>query len=556
MRAGVSQLLQTPTAAPAAAAVPPAAALVNGYAGVQQSEPASQAEPAARCNGALTAAAAASGSNDFVAGSNSCSSDMSCLTRLGSSSAAAAAVMVAGAIGDSNSSSSTAASDSSLGPPAAAAAAAAAVSAPVMQLFLQLIASLTPAQQQPPQQQHLSKPQPVRQVSQLQLQQQRKPLVLSLKIAGVHWWYNSTSHASELTAGYYNTDSRDGYFPILELCERYNVNLTITCVEMCDAQHPSYALCGPEGLLRQIRAMAARRKVTLSGENALPIFTPHGIDATALDRVVSNVRACRSASLRSCSSWPGPGPSNAGSSGGYGRQQYHQQHYSSGGWGSYQQQQQQQQHQSMLHSMGNGALGATSLADSIHRQCSGGWPPQPQPQHEQQPRLMQQQHQQQLLWYGADRLGGHQHTGSHITSNSRNFSELGTLLQVYSSGSSVTSGTPRGGLGPSSSSGGGSGGGVYCGALWQQRSSESQISGGRSSPNGDGSNDRSGGEQQQQRAGAGKAAAGSGGGSSSEADVLPAMRAFTFLRLGPEILQPECHTSWMRFMHRMLNERA
>ncbi|WIA31402.1 hypothetical protein OEZ86_002301 [Tetradesmus obliquus] len=104
--------------------------------------------------------------------------------------------------------------------------------------------------------------------------QQQQRLVLTLKIAGVHWWYNSTSHASELTAGYYNTDSRDGYSPILQLCEKHAVNLTLTCVEMCDAQHPSYALCGPEGLLRQIRAMAAKQQVTLSGENALPIFTP------------------------------------------------------------------------------------------------------------------------------------------------------------------------------------------------------------------------------------------------------------------------------------------
>jgi hypothetical protein len=418
------------------------------------------------------------------------------------------------------------------------------------------------------------------------LSQQRRPLVLSLKIAGVHWWYNSTSHASELTAGYYNTDSRDGYSPILELCERYNVNLTITCVEMCDAQHPSYALCGPEGLLRQIRAMAAHRKVTLSGENALPIFTPNGIDATALDRVVSNVRACRMASLRSCSSWPGPGPSSnagagssrGGSGGGYGQhyqqqqqqqqQQFqpnnhHQQQQYSGGWGSVSQTQQP----SMLASLGGMSSSGYGL-DSIQRQSSGsgGWPPQQPPQHQQQQqRLLQQQHQQQQqLWYGDDRVGGNQHTRSHITSNSRNFSELGTLLQVYGSGGSGSAGTPGSGV----AVGGGLGAGAFAGGFWQQRSSDGsgQLgNGGRSSSpgvdsSGSGQQQHHPQHQQQRRLGQGKAGAAGGGsssgGGSGQSELLPAMRAFTFLRLGPEILQSECHTSWMRFMHRMLNERA
>lgn len=36
------------------------------------------------------------------------------------------------------------------------------------------------------------------------------------------------------------------------LLQRHGVGLTLTCVEMCDAQHPPEALCGPEGLLRQV----------------------------------------------------------------------------------------------------------------------------------------------------------------------------------------------------------------------------------------------------------------------------------------------------------------
>lgn len=34
------------------------------------------------------------------------------------------------------------------------------------------------------------------------------------KIAGIHWWYFSQSHAAEVTAGYYNVYGRDGYLPV------------------------------------------------------------------------------------------------------------------------------------------------------------------------------------------------------------------------------------------------------------------------------------------------------------------------------------------------------
>lgn len=27
---------------------------------------------------------------------------------------------------------------------------------------------------------------------------------LAIKVAGIHWWYKSRSHAAEMTAGYYN----------------------------------------------------------------------------------------------------------------------------------------------------------------------------------------------------------------------------------------------------------------------------------------------------------------------------------------------------------------
>lgn len=47
-------------------------------------------------------------------------------------------------------------------------------------------------------------------------------------------------------------EAHDGYAGILELCAQHGLVATLTCVEMCDGQHPPEALCGPEGLLRQV----------------------------------------------------------------------------------------------------------------------------------------------------------------------------------------------------------------------------------------------------------------------------------------------------------------
>ena len=109
--------------------------------------------------------------------------------------------------------------------------------------------------------------------------------------ARVHWWYNSRSHAAELTAGYFNTRSgdnvpeRDGYEPIVKICGKYGARLNFTCTEMRDIEHPFFSRCGPEGLLRQIRAAAARYGVKVAGENALCRF-----DQDAYDKIITNCR--------------------------------------------------------------------------------------------------------------------------------------------------------------------------------------------------------------------------------------------------------------------------
>ncbi|KAL2652859.1 hypothetical protein R1flu_020987 [Riccia fluitans] len=108
---------------------------------------------------------------------------------------------------------------------------------------------------------------------------------LSGKVAGIHWHYGTRSHAPELTAGYYNTRYRDGYYPIAEMFSRYGVTLNFTCIEMKDAEQPESALCSPEGLLRQVVLAARKAGIRLAGENALPRY-----DQTAHDQVVNKSR--------------------------------------------------------------------------------------------------------------------------------------------------------------------------------------------------------------------------------------------------------------------------
>ena len=123
-------------------------------------------------------------------------------------------------------------------------------------------------------------------------ERKRRVPALAIKCAGVHWWYNSRrSHAAELTAGYFNTRSgdyapeRDGYEPIVKICAKHEARLNFTCAEMRDIEHPFFSRCGPEGLLRQIRAAAGRHGVKVAGENALCRF-----DQDAYDKIITNCR--------------------------------------------------------------------------------------------------------------------------------------------------------------------------------------------------------------------------------------------------------------------------
>lgn len=93
--------------------------------------------------------------------------------------------------------------------------------------------------------------------------QKPRSCVLGVKLAGIHWYYKTDSHAAELTAGYYNAGRmsdgslRNGYQPLLKIVKNYGAHLSFTCVEMRDADHYSRpdACCSPEGVTCTVQSI-------------------------------------------------------------------------------------------------------------------------------------------------------------------------------------------------------------------------------------------------------------------------------------------------------------
>lgn len=106
---------------------------------------------------------------------------------------------------------------------------------------------------------------------------------VSLKVAGIHWWYFDNSHAAELTAGYYNIPgTSDFYSSIATSCSKYNATFDFTCLEMKDSEQPSECKCGPYELVQQTKQAALNKGAKYSGENALQRY-----DQTAYDTIKS-----------------------------------------------------------------------------------------------------------------------------------------------------------------------------------------------------------------------------------------------------------------------------
>lgn len=90
----------------------------------------------------------------------------------------------------------------------------------------------------------------------------------SAKVSTIHWHYDTQSHPSELTAGYYNTSKRDGYLPIARMFGKYGFSMCCTSFEMQDIEEKEMNLMSsPEGCLRQLVLAARVCDIPLEGEN-------------------------------------------------------------------------------------------------------------------------------------------------------------------------------------------------------------------------------------------------------------------------------------------------
>ncbi|KAI3713690.1 hypothetical protein L1987_72276 [Smallanthus sonchifolius] len=91
-----------------------------------------------------------------------------------------------------------------------------------------------------------------------------------VKIPSVYWWYKSTSHAAELTAGYYNPANHDGYSALFEILEKYSVTVKFICSGLhLSSDGYQEALADPKGLTFQVLSSAWDKGLTLAGQNSL-----------------------------------------------------------------------------------------------------------------------------------------------------------------------------------------------------------------------------------------------------------------------------------------------
>ncbi|KAG0493967.1 hypothetical protein HPP92_004961 [Vanilla planifolia] len=108
---------------------------------------------------------------------------------------------------------------------------------------------------------------------------------VSAKIAGIHGHYHTCSHPSELTAGYYNTLTRNGYLPVALLFSKYKMFLCCTCFDMQDGEEDGSSKSSPEGFLRQLVYAARMHNLSVSGENSIT-----RLDDRSLKQVIRSSR--------------------------------------------------------------------------------------------------------------------------------------------------------------------------------------------------------------------------------------------------------------------------
>ncbi|XP_031375704.1 inactive beta-amylase 9-like [Punica granatum] len=88
------------------------------------------------------------------------------------------------------------------------------------------------------------------------------------KVPLLHPWYRTRARPLELTAGFYNTERRDGYEAIAEMFARNSCKVILPGMDLSDEDLPGEALSSPQSLLRQVRAACRKLGVDVSGQNS------------------------------------------------------------------------------------------------------------------------------------------------------------------------------------------------------------------------------------------------------------------------------------------------
>ncbi|KAE8693177.1 Beta-amylase 8 [Hibiscus syriacus] len=98
-----------------------------------------------------------------------------------------------------------------------------------------------------------------------------------VKIPAIYWWYKTSSHAAELTAGYYNPTNQDGYSPVFEVLKKHSVTMKFVCygLQICSYGNDE-AFADPEGLSWQVLTSAWDRGLSVAGENTLSCYDREG----------------------------------------------------------------------------------------------------------------------------------------------------------------------------------------------------------------------------------------------------------------------------------------
>ncbi|KAG9452912.1 hypothetical protein H6P81_005816 [Aristolochia fimbriata] len=98
-----------------------------------------------------------------------------------------------------------------------------------------------------------------------------------VKIPAVYWWYKTSGHAPELTAGFYNPTNQNGYSPIFDVLKKHSVTLTFVCVGLpFSPAENDEALADSEALCWQVLNSAWDHGLNVAGQNVLPCYDRDG----------------------------------------------------------------------------------------------------------------------------------------------------------------------------------------------------------------------------------------------------------------------------------------